>query len=266
MIMPSISSPNNALIRARSMSIGLSAKLLLLQAAMMGPIVWILSARTSSGGNELAGAQTGSLILVAAGLALAALYPLVAQRISTEFIEKAILVFAPIDGRNQKTAESREMRSLVNNLRLMIRENVDLVVASSQFVVVSTIAPLVVGNWYLLIQILFVVSTYYVTSRRIRRGNPVFLNRVKPEGTSEWIRFRSALSSVELLTVSSPIVFAVGIATASGAIDSLDRLLLLFGLLSFSLSSASSFASSFPSYRFLKSAISNPFSESGNGN
>ncbi len=254
----STSSAFSPLRLARTSSYRLSAILFFLQGAMVGPIVMILSARTSVYGGEVASALGGSLIFVAGGLCLAALYPLIAQRVSTDFIEKSILVFAPTEAIGRKTAESREKNSLVRNLRLFIRANVDVIVAVCQFVVVSVIATPLVGIWYLLIQILFVVAGYFATERRMKRGRALFLNRNEPQSTSEWIRFRSALSGVEVLIVTSPLLFAAVLALVSGAIDSLERLLLLFGLLSVSLSSASSFASSFPVYRFLKGAISNP--------
>lgn len=261
---PSTSDTFNPLSLARTSSYKLSAILFLLQGAMVGPIVLILSARTSIYGGEVASALGGSLIFVAGGLCLAALYPLIAQRFSTDFIEKSILVFAPTEDIGRKTAESREKNSLVRNLRLFIRADVDFIVAVAQFVAVSVIATPLVGNWYLLIQILFVVAGYFATKRRIKRGRVLFLNRNEPQSTSEWVRFNSALSGVEVLIVTSPLLFAAGLALVSGAIDSLERLLLLFGLLSVSLSSASSFASSFPVYRFLKGGMTNSSGTSEN--
>lgn len=257
----SMSSANNPLSLARASSLRLSAVLFSLQTAMLGPIVLILSSRTAGDANFFASFLAGSLIFVAGGLSLAALYPLIAQRISTDYIEKSILVFAPVESSARKTAESREKNSLVRNLRLLIRANVDLIVAACQFIVVSIIAPLLVGFWYLTIQGVFIVSVFLATARRMKRGYSLFLNRAQAQNTSIWIRFRSALSGAEVLLVTSPVVLAAGLALVSGAIDSLERLLLLFGLLSVSLSSASSFAASFPVYRLLKNVLGNPSEE-----
>ena len=233
----------------RSDSRRLSVLLILLQVAMLAPIVSVLASSDSAAITADLRVSSSYLLIVGAGLSLAAAYPFASTRLSTVFIEKSIADNPRLVGVSHRQSESRESKSLEKNSRLFMRTYVTLLISIGQFFLVSVMASIVVGAWFLMTQCAFVIVAVLAASRRLSRGEEIFMNRVM--NSSPWIKFKNSLERSESILLLTPLVLGAGLAITYGAIGSLERLLLLFGFLSVSVGSATAFVKSFPLNRYL---------------